>query len=139
MPSGFVLPDHTRSGSRRWTDPAVADLVHRLHYGDATLGWEGDDRLGLFEAEGGGWELWRFDENGGDSIVCRGTAGNPAMLISALVAHDTRKAGIENLEREVAKAEAEVDARFDAAVEQATDDFMVAATKFSGPAPARAN
>lgn len=136
---GFVLPDHTRSGSRRWDDPSVRDLVHRLHYGDATLGWEGDDRLGLFESEGGGWELWRFDEQGGDSIVCRGTAGNPAMLISALVAHDTRKRSADAILEGLAREENAREAEFEATVEQAVDDFMTAATVHKGPAPARFN
>lgn len=143
MPSGFVLPDHTRSGARRWTDPVVADVVHRLHHGDPTLGWEGDDRLGLFEADpatGYSWELWRFDEQGGDSMVCRGRAGAPLRgIIPALVAHDTRKAGLENLEREVAKAERDAEARLDASLEQAVDDFFTAATVHKGQRSARTN
>lgn len=69
------------------------DLTHRLHYGDATLGWGGDERMLVFHNEHAHRrEVWRDCEDGEIRLVMvqDGDRGDDAALIRAIVDHDTR-------------------------------------------------
>lgn len=83
-------------------DPAVQELVDKLHYGDPTLGWAGDERLGLYLTEDKRWELWRLGEDNQMHCVCRSRPGLALdnRLIMHLVAHDSRRrdaVGVESV------------------------------------------
>lgn len=142
MPSGLSLPDTTRTGARRWTDPSIARLLDQLWHGDATLGWEGDDRLGLFESDDGvHYELWRAAERGPDEMVAKApkTRESLSTLIVRLVEHDTRKRSTDAIiEGVFAEQERTKQAEWDASVEEAVDTFYTAATRHARPS-ARSN
>lgn len=80
-------------GRRIWLDPEVRSLIDRLHFGDATLGWAGDERLALYRTEDKRWELWRLESDGEYRRVARSAPGQALdnRLIMHLVAHDMRK------------------------------------------------
>lgn len=82
----------TSGGRQLWLDPAVQDMVDRLHFGDSTLGWEGDESLALYRTPRG-WELTRREEDGSESIVCRSGPNTPLDrgLIIRLIQHDARR------------------------------------------------
>jgi len=108
-PSQVMHPQYQK-GRRLWTDPEVADIVHRLHYGDPTLGWEGDPRLALYYREDGRWELQRLEADGEYRVVCRSRPGLALDLglIRHLVAHDMRRKNALALQEEIDKANAKV-------------------------------
>lgn len=81
---GLVLPEFV-GGSRLWLAPEVADIKHRLHHGDPTLGWAGDPRLELYLDPDGSWSLRRMEADGTLSRVCRSRPGLP--LDSRLIQH----------------------------------------------------
>ena len=113
-----ILHPQYQKGKRLWTDPEVADIVQRLHYGDPTLGWEGDPRLALYyvpAATAGGagrWELQRLEADGEYRVVCRSRPGLALDLglIRHLVAHDMRRRAAADLEAAVDKANAAAEA-----------------------------
>lgn len=74
-------------------DPAVQDFVDLLHNGYAPFGWEGDESLGLYIGEHGGWELWRLCEDNVMRMVCRSKAGAKldVRLLQRLVEMDARR------------------------------------------------
>lgn len=140
----FSLPEHTRTGARRWLDPAIEEVSRILHEGDPTVGWSGDPRLGLYLAtEGpyaGCWELVRWPEDGSpELIVARSKPGVDIRTLPAHLAyHDMRRKGAEaDLERDALVAEAAQKAREDTEVKVAVDDFLVHATRRTGLRPAR--
>lgn len=81
-------------------DPAVQELVDKLHNGDPTLGWAGDERLALYVTEDKRWELWRLGEDNHMYRVCRSRPGLALdnRLIMHLVAHDSRRAAAVGVE-----------------------------------------
>lgn len=92
MPAPLILPSRTGSNRGLWTDSVVDDVIRKLHYGDPTAGWEGDERLSLWLVEGDVWELWRVEEDGREVIVCRSKPGEDIQgLIPFLVQHDMRR------------------------------------------------
>ena len=52
-----------RGGLRLWVEPEVQEIVHKLHYGDAVVGWEGDPRMALYLNEDNKWLLVRWSPN----------------------------------------------------------------------------
>lgn len=139
----FVLPSTTQHGSRQWLDPEVEEVVRILHHGDPTVGWSGDERLGLYLATdgpyAGQWELIRFPEDGSrEHIVARSQPGVDLRTLPAHLAyHDMRRRNAVNLENEIAKAERAVAAKEKADLGVAVDTWLSRATKRTGPAPAR--
>jgi len=71
------------------------EVVHKLHKGDPTKGWEGDERLALtWNGKDQRIELWRYEEDGQYRLVLRGKQGKRVVdlgLIDFLVAHDTQR------------------------------------------------
>jgi hypothetical protein len=142
----FALPTTTRSGARRWLDPAVQDVARKIHDGDPTVGWSGDERLGLYLAtEGpyaGQWELVRFPEDGSpEMIVARAKPGVDIRTLPAHLAyHDMRRKGaVEDIERDAMVAEAAHKAMEKQQVGEAVDTWLSRATRHAGPAPQRAS
>lgn len=93
----FFVPETMKRGKGRiWKDPAVLDIVKRMHEGDATLGWSGDKRLGLYIiTEGplaGGWAVVRHAENGEEYTILVGKPGASLIgLIPKLAEGDQRR------------------------------------------------
>jgi hypothetical protein len=89
---GIAHPEWVE-GRRLWIDPEVQALVDKLHYGDPTIGWEGDERLALYREDGDRWLLMRLEHDGEYRPVCRSRPGLPLdeRLIMHLVAHDARR------------------------------------------------
>lgn len=90
--TGLVHPTHLE-GREIWLDPEVKQLVHKLHYGDPTLGWEGDPRLAIYRTVDRVWELWRLEFDNQYRLVCRSKPGLSLdnRLILQLVAHDAQR------------------------------------------------
>lgn len=60
------------NGRRLWIDPVMSDLIDRLHHGDPTIGWEGDERLAVYyDRDERRWEIWRLEDDGVYRMVCR--------------------------------------------------------------------
>ena len=91
--AGRITHPETVDGRHIWLDPEVEDMIHKLHYGDATLGWEGDPALALYRTEDSRWELWRLENDGEYRRFCRSKPGAKLdnRLIMELVAHDARR------------------------------------------------
>lgn len=89
----MLVHPETIDGRRIWLDPEVEDLVHRLHFGDATLGWEGDERLALYMSADKRWELWRLENDGEYRMVMRSKPNTKldSRIIMHLVAHDVQR------------------------------------------------
>lgn len=116
--SGLTLPDvHADRGI--FLDPEVQELVDKLHFGDPTLGWAGDERLALYRTQDGRWELWRLGEDNEMYCVCRSRAGLALdnRLIMHLVAHDSRRRGAQGVDDVIRHNERLEDERIAQAVE----------------------
>lgn len=108
-------------------DPAVQDVVDRLHNGDPSIGWEGDERLALYMEflpghEQPSWVLERLEDDGVYRIVCRSKPGVDLRdLPRRLVEHDTRRgtnAILDALAHNAKLAKAQEDAAVDATAEK---------------------
>lgn len=84
------LPVHLNDGSVLLID---ADFEERLHKGDATVGWGGDERMGLYAANGC-LELRRLCEDGELRLICRSKPGVRSFasseLLRELAEHDSQ-------------------------------------------------
>ena len=90
--AGIVHPE-ILDGRAIWKAPEIEDLIHRLHFGDATLGWSGDPALALYRSADKRWELWRLESDGQYRMVMRSRPGLALdnRVIMHLVAHDVRR------------------------------------------------
>lgn len=88
---GIAHPEWV-DGKRLWLDPEVQEIVDKLHFGDPTLGWEGDPRLALYR-EGPRWLIQRLEHDGEYRIVCWSRPGLELdeRLLMHLMAHDARR------------------------------------------------
>lgn len=79
-------------GRRLWIDPEIKALVDKLHFGDPTIGWEGDERLALYR-EGQSWLLMRLEHDGEYRPICKSRPGLALdeRLIMRLVEHDSHR------------------------------------------------
>ena len=91
-PGELVHPTYV-NGRQLWVSPEVEDIVHKLHYGDLILGWEGDPRLALYIDEEQRWVLERLEADGEYRPVCRSKPGLALdeRLIIRLMEHDHRR------------------------------------------------
>jgi hypothetical protein len=70
------------------------DLVNKLHHGDPTVGWEGDERLALaWNRETQKWELWRRERDEDYRLIALSPYQHPFPddIIERLVTHDVRR------------------------------------------------
>src|SRR5688572_28655510 len=108
------LPTLLADGSTLMVDH---DFITRLHTGDPTIGWLGDERLGVY-ATPSGIEIRRLCEDGEIRTICRSKPGVRYLntdTLRYLAAHDGRGAGHDVVERVIAQnmaVEAEQDAKF---------------------------
>lgn len=81
-------------GRTIWRDPSLDSVIHKLHHGDPTKGWEGDPRLAVyFNPVDKTWELHRLEADGQYRICGRSKPGIPFddRVIDELVARDVRR------------------------------------------------
>lgn len=92
-PSQIHHPQYV-DGNTLWVDPEVQEIITKLHYGDATLGWEGDPRLALYRTPDHRWILYREEDAYQQPVpVCMSRPGVNLdnSLIRRLVEHDHRR------------------------------------------------
>lgn len=68
------------------------DFYNRLHYGDASVGWIGDERLAVYH-EGGRIEIWRHCEDGEPRLIVRSRPGMDRLdsgVLRFLAEHDSQ-------------------------------------------------
>lgn len=68
------------------------DFYQRLHYGDASLGWTGDERLAVYH-ENGRIEIWRHCEDGEPRLIVRSRPGMDRLdagVLRFLAEHDSQ-------------------------------------------------
>lgn len=108
-------------GERRWTDVGVSDIVHKLHHGDPTIGWEGDERLSLCWCEvpwldertgsiAPGWELWRLEDDGVMRRVMRTHRDLDERVLWKLCEWDRNRRSATQLHDEIIRANERLDA-----------------------------
>lgn len=88
----LTTPTFLPNGQSLWVDH---DFYRRLHYGDASIGWNGDLRLGVYHS-GDRLEIWRDCEDGEMRLVMRSRPGHKSLDTAALVflaAHDSQRRG----------------------------------------------
>ena len=81
------------NGRQQWVSPEVEELVRKMHYGDPTIGWQGDPRLALYYSrEEQVWVVERLEADGQYRTVCRSRPGLALdnSLFMHLMAHDMR-------------------------------------------------
>lgn len=79
-PNPTIVTPAWQGGRCVWHESVAEWFIEKLHYGDSTIGWEGDPQLYVVaEATPAGtiWELWRHEENGHRSLVDKSKAGYP--------------------------------------------------------------
>lgn len=86
------------NGRNLWLGAGVSELIRKLHYGDPTLGWEGDPRLALYiekdpRTAEDRWVLSRYEADGEYRDILRSRPGVTLdeRLIIRLMEHDTRR------------------------------------------------
>jgi len=131
----ITLPELLPDGTTLLKD---ADFDRRLHYGDASLGWVGDERLGVYLADDR-VELRRLCEDGELRLIMRSKPGHRSLdtdTLRFLAEHDSQSrrafdAGKETLDFNkkllAAKEQAAADAR-----EEAGDKLHWALRKDAG-------
>jgi hypothetical protein len=89
--SQVTRPEYV-DGNTLWMDPEVQEFIEKMHYGDATLGWQGDTRLSLYRTPDRRWAIYREEANGDILPVCRSRPGLPLgnAVFMHLAAHDHR-------------------------------------------------
>lgn len=88
----LVLPSVLPGGETLLQDH---DFVTRLHEGDASIGWLGDERLGVYLADDR-IEIWRHCEDGEPRLILRSRPGHRMLntdTLRVLAAHDSRRRG----------------------------------------------
>lgn len=98
----LTLPTLLADGSTLMVDH---DFVTRLHNGDPTIGWLGDDRLGVY-ATPTGLEIKRLCEDGEIRVIMRSKPGVRVLntdTLRFLAAHDGRGAGADIVDRILAQ------------------------------------
>lgn len=90
-PSEIIHPSVV-NGRNLWLGSGVDELIYKLHYGDPTLGWEGDPRLALY-LDDDCWVLERLEADDTYRTVCRSRPGVTLdnRLIVLLMEHDQRR------------------------------------------------
>jgi hypothetical protein len=69
-----------------------ADFYQRLHGGDASVGWTGDERLAVYH-EAGRIEIWRHCEDGEPRLIVRSRPGMDRLdsgVLRFLAEHDSQ-------------------------------------------------
>jgi len=82
-------------GRRLWIDPAMRDIIDKIHHGDGVRGWSGDPRLAVYATQtdqGISWELWRLEDDNEYRYVIATPPGEPfdERVIDWLLSHDKR-------------------------------------------------
>lgn len=109
-PGELVFPS-TSGGRDHWTSPEVERIVHKMHHGDPTIGWEGDPRLALYH-DRDCWVLERLEADGQMRPVCRSKPGLALdeRLLIRLMEHDHRRGFDANKLEDGGRSQEDLDA-----------------------------
>lgn len=102
-------PEFLPNGQSLWRDH---DFDTRLHYGDASIGWNGDMDLGVYH-EGDRLVIVRWCEDGEPRVIMRSKPGHKSLDTAALVflaAHDSQRRGGYDVKADVDATRARIDA-----------------------------
>jgi hypothetical protein len=128
-------PEFLPNGQSLWIDQ---DFVRRLHYGDSSIGWNGDLNLGVYH-NADRLEIWRLCDDGEMHLVMRSKPGHKTLDTSALVflaAHDSQRRGGYDVKADVDGTRARIDADkqrvADAKFEEAADKLHYALRRDTG-------
>lgn len=74
----------------------MSDMLNKLHFGDPTLGWEGDENLILILNENHTWELHQWGDDGKRRCICvsKPYAKLDEQLIRGLISWDMRRKNV---------------------------------------------
>ncbi len=133
--SDLTLPTFLPGGGNLWID---ADFIQRLHYGDASIGWNGDMDLGVYH-EGDRLTIVRWCEDGEPRTIMRSKPGHKTLdtdTLRFLAAHDSRRRGGYDVKADVDGTRARIDADkqrvADAKFEEAADKLHHALRRDTG-------
>lgn len=102
-------PEFLPNGQSLWTE---ADFYRRLHYGDASIAWNGDLSLGVYHS-GDRLEIWRHCDDGEMHLIMRSKPGHKTLdtdTLRFLAAHDSRRRGGYDVKADVDGTRARIDA-----------------------------
>lgn len=115
-----------------------ADFYDRLHNGDASVGWTGDERLGVYH-EHGRIEIWRHCEDGVPRLIVRSRPGMDKLdagLLRFLAEHDSQSRRAYDVKGETdalnAAIQKEIDRKKKEAADEAADRVYSAVKKDLG-------
>jgi len=117
--AGIAHPEWV-GGRRLWLDPALKDVIDKIHHGDPVKGWEGDPRLAVYALPtpvGLVWELVRLEDDEQYRHVHYTEPNQPLddRIIDWLLANDARRRpNGYNLAAEIEKANDALDRERDA-------------------------
>lgn len=130
------LPTHLPGGQSIWKD---ADFEQRLHFGDASIGWNGDPALAVYHDADDRLVIMRWCEDGVPRRVMQSKPGHKTLDTSALVflaQHDSQRRGGYDVKADVDATRARIDADrqrdLDAKFEEAADKLHHALRKDIG-------
>jgi len=130
----FTTPTHLPDGRSIWVD---ADFYRRLHFGDASIGWNGDPTLAVYH-ENDRLVIVRW-ATGEPQTIMRSKPGHKTLDTAALVflaAHDTQRRGGFDPKKYVddhnARIKADRQRQLDAKFEEAADKLHYALRKDIG-------
>lgn len=125
----LAAPTHLPNGQSLWVD---ADFYRRLHFGDASIGWNGDTQLAVYH-ENDRLVIVRWCEDGEPRMIMRSKPGHKTLDTAALVflaQHDSQRRGgfdaKEYVDRHNARINADRQRELDAKFEEAADKLHYA-------------
>ena len=125
-----ILHPQVIDGRVEWFDSGMQDVIDKIHNGDPTKGWEGDERLAVYRSRtpaGDVYELMRLEDDGEYRRVVATQPGDPFddAIITWLVQNDRRrKPDHWSIADEINRHNAKLDADADAArSEWVREDF----------------
>lgn len=121
MSESLQVPFFLPNGMTLFQD---ANFMTRLHNGDPTYGWVGDERLGVYHA-GGRIEIWRHCEDGVPRLIVRSKPGVNVLdggLLRFLAEHDSMSRRAYNVRADMDAANAAVQRELDRKAQEQTEE-----------------
>jgi hypothetical protein len=101
-----------------------ADFYDRLHNGDASVGWVGDERLAVYH-EHGRIEIWRHCEDGEPRLIVRSRPGMNTLdsaVLRFLAEHDSQSRRAYDVRADMDAVNAAVQKEYERQAKEKTDE-----------------
>jgi hypothetical protein len=101
-----------------------SDFYDRLHNGDASVGWTGDPRLGVYH-ENGRLEIWRHCEDGVPRLIVRSRPGLNTLdggVLKFLAEHDSQSRRAYDVRADMDAVNAAVKKEYERQAKERADD-----------------